>query len=53
MTRPLCPVCGFEIGDGFVVRMQWGDRTGQVIACPNCVAFRGSQHVLEGVAGRG
>lgn len=42
-----CQVCGFQLGTGLMVRMSWGDRTGDVIDCPVCVAWHDAQSILR------
>lgn len=43
----MCPVCVCELGTGQMVRMDWANRTGVLVDCPNCVAYVRSQQVLE------
>ncbi|SDT83704.1 hypothetical protein SAMN04488548_12720 [Gordonia westfalica] len=47
MSRPICGVCGFDLGYGHMVRMRWGDRTGDIIPCPNCLAHHDAQDILR------
>lgn len=43
----MCPVCACELGNGQMVRMDWPNRTGVLVDCPNCVAYVQSQRALE------